>query len=656
MTNTINSSGRTAPQKALLAVSAALFSLAFNGNAAIPSPEKLLPRDTLMMMTAPDFSKWCEVYRATPQVQLWNDPAMKPFRDKFLARWKAELVQPLERDLGVRFDDYTSLPQGQVTFAVTQNGWQGTGPSAPGLLFLLDSKNKSDQLKKNLEDLRKKWVDAGKNIKNEKIRGVEFWVLPISTNDVPKTLRKLFPPPEQGFEESDGDAGKDAPKPELVLGQYESLLIVGNSTKAVEPVVAHLTGGSMPALSDLPEFEANRLVLFRDAPFYGWANLKTFIGLLARQSQGRGDPNTPDPLAALNPEKIMAAVGFNGLKTLAFAFHNSSEGSLAQVFVGVPESSRQGIFTILPGEPKDSSPPPFVPADVVKFQRWRLDGQKAWATLKKVMNDINPQLLSGLNFMLESANTAAKEKDPDFDIKKNLIGNLGDDMISYQKAPQGGTLAALNTAPSILLLGSPHAEQLAAALKSILVLWNQQAGSPNEREFLGHKIYSVQLPSAARPASGANSLQPRSLSYAASGGYVALTTDTSILEEYLRSSAANQKSLRERRGLVEATAKVGGANTGWFAYENQAETMRAVFEALRKSSSEETANATAALLPGSAALPFIQKSIKEWLDFSLLPPFDRIAKYFSFTVSAASANPQGMTLKVFSPEPPDLQK
>jgi hypothetical protein len=33
---------------------------------------------------------------------------------------------------------------------------------------------------------------------------------------------------------------------ELVIGQFESLLIVGNSIKAVEPVVAHLTGGRCP--------------------------------------------------------------------------------------------------------------------------------------------------------------------------------------------------------------------------------------------------------------------------------------------------------------------------------------------------------------------------------------------------------------------------
>jgi len=30
---------------------------------------------------------------------------------------------------------------------------------------------------------------------------------------------------------------------------------------------------------------------------------------------------------------------------------------------------------------------------------------------------------------------AGKDKDPDFDLRKNLFANLGDDLITYQKIP-----------------------------------------------------------------------------------------------------------------------------------------------------------------------------------------------------------------------------
>ena len=128
-------------------------------HAAIPSAENLLPSDTLLLISVPDFSTLRAAGRQSPQWLFWNDPAMKPFHDKFLARWNEKLVAPLERDLGVKFSDFTDLPQGQLTFAVTQNGWTGSGDPMPGALLLLDTKDKSGLLKTNLTSLRKKWTD-----------------------------------------------------------------------------------------------------------------------------------------------------------------------------------------------------------------------------------------------------------------------------------------------------------------------------------------------------------------------------------------------------------------------------------------------------------------------------------------------------------------
>jgi len=130
-----------------------------------------------------------------------------------------------------------------------------------------------------------------------------------------------------------------------------------------------------------------------------------------------------------------------------------------------------------------------------KFQRWRIDGQKTWAILRKTVADISPSALGVVDFMLKSAEAAAKEKDPNFDLNKSLFGNLGDDIITYEKNPVGGSLAELNSPPSIFLLGSPNPEQIAGALKHILVLYAKSAGTPADREFLGHKIYSIPLPS-----------------------------------------------------------------------------------------------------------------------------------------------------------------
>src|ERR1041384_2452070 len=95
-------------------------------SAAIPSAEKLLPDDTLVLVTAPDLGKFRAEFKKTPQSQFWYDPALKPFKDKFMSKWTEEVVKPLERDLGIKFNDLTNLAQGQVTLGLRQLGGPGS--------------------------------------------------------------------------------------------------------------------------------------------------------------------------------------------------------------------------------------------------------------------------------------------------------------------------------------------------------------------------------------------------------------------------------------------------------------------------------------------------------------------------------------------------
>jgi hypothetical protein len=634
---------------------------AFGGYAAIPAPEKLLPDDTLLVITAPDFAKLRTTWDKLPQRQLWNDPAMKPFRESFLSKWNEAFVKPLERELDIKCEDYTSLLQGQLTLAFTQNGWEGRQEHPPGVLLLLDTKDKSEQLKKNLAALRKKWADTGKQLKAHKIRDLDFTILTVSSNDIPNTLRKFFPKSSEVHELGDENASKTAgTTDELVLGQVESVLIISSSVQSVEKVVARITGGAVPPLADVAAYQADQAAQFRDSPLYGWLNLKTFIEVMTRNlGEKKENSEAPNPFD-IKPEKVLGTIGLNGLKTLAFSFQQSNEGLMLQGSISVPESSRQGLFKILAGEPRESRPPPFVPGDAVKFQRWRIDGQKTWETLQKMINDISPQWMNGINFLIETANTAAQQKDPGFDFKKNLIGNLGDDMITYEKAPRGMSVAELRSPPSLFLLGSPNADSLAAALKSVLASATQSPGSPpEEREFLGRKIYSASPKAMMGPlGAGSGSAVPQTVSYAASGGYVAFSSDPALVEEYLRSSEGQRNSLREKAGLSEAAQKVTGPGSSLFGYENEVESTRAWLDALRKNpapSGTSPAGAAANLVPSGLNLPATVQSFRELMDFSLLPAFDSIAKYFYFSVYGGSANVDGLSVKLFFPVPPGVK-
>ena len=121
-----------------------------------------------------------------------------------------------------------------------------------------------------------------------------------------------------------------------------------------------------------------------------------------------------------------------------------------------------------------------------------------------------------------------------------------------------------------------------------------------------------------------------------------MSADTAILEEYLRSAGGQVKPLAETDGLAEAAQRVGGTGGGLFGYQNARKTMRSAFKLMKN-----PAQADAALKPFPPA-------VREWADFTLLPEFEPVQKYFYFSVFAGSANADGLTLKMFAPRPPQL--
>jgi len=621
-----------------------LLALTLSARAATPAPDQLLSGDVLGVFTIPDYARAKSTWSKWPASQLWDDPAMKPFRDKLTAKVKSDLLAPLEREFGMKLSDYQGLAQGQVTLAVTQNGWEGKGDPSPGVLLLVDTKDKSELLKANLATLKKKWVESGKQTKTDKIRDIEFTTLIFSTDDLSKNLEKAFPDPNFGNETLDGPkAKKPGRKVEWLVGQSESLFILGNSEKAIEKVLLRQSGGAVPCLAEQASFAANYTALFRDSLGYGWINIKTIVDIFNKPA-----PAADASAAGLQPGKILSALGLTGLRTLAFNLRDTGDGCLAGVQLSVPETERKGIFKILFADARDASPPPFVPADAVKFSRWRLDIQKAFAALESMLVEINPQTAGVIKLVVDNA---GKDKDPNFDLRKNLIANLGDDVLHYQKNPRNPTLAELQNPPSLYLVGSPRAEQLAASVNALGSLVPKP--KLKEREFLGRKVYTMSLPNDPGPRRAKGGGE-NTLSYAASGSYVALSTDPATLEEFLRGNS--EKSLRETAGLADAAQKVGGMGTGLFGYENQNETVHAALDILKKESGSLASLIGRSPFAERFGLGEDDKKFREWFDLSLLPSFDKISKYFYLNVWSGSVGSEGLSFKVFSPTPPQLKK
>lgn len=591
--------------------------------------EQLLPAETILMFTVKDLDQATNNFWKTSLGRLWNDDALRPTRDKSRARWTNEVNNALEKDFKIKAGDYTDLFRGQFSFGLTKPAEAGKGP---GILLLIDTKDKAETLKTNLTELRQKWAD--RKPKPEKIRDVEFISYEFAQAELQKFARIVTG--------KGGDAGPDPEaetnKVNLLVGQSQSLLIIGTLGRDLEKVLVRQSGGAIPPLAEQPAFQGNFNSLFRDAGIYGWLDFKPVFDQFM-QSAGVAAAAQAKGIENLRLQKVLPALGLGELKSIALRVGMGADGYDGTLFLTVPEANRHGILKILAPPAKDASPPPFVPVDAVKFQRIRIDFAQAWDAFEKVLLKIDPSVAGVVQLLM---NAAGKDKDPNFDLRKSLVESVGDDFINYEKAPKNGAPASLS------LLGARNPEQLLNGIRAIMrMLPEPIGGAPlKEREVAGRKIYSVNLTPAGAPA------QPGSeLFLTANASYVAIARDIGILEEYVRSAETPPKPLRDLAGLNEAAQKVGGMNTGWFSFENQVETMRGVVEDAKKNPDKDADEPgySLKLIGGQSSL------IGDWIDYRDLPSYEAIAKYFYYSLLSGTATPEGISFKLAAPTPPTFK-
>ncbi|HUS35419.1 MAG TPA: hypothetical protein VM680_08725, partial [Verrucomicrobiae bacterium] len=271
------------------------------------SAEQLLPAETTLMFTVKDFADTTNNFWKSALGRLWHDDAMRTTRDKTHGRWTNEVTNPIEKDFKIKLGDYAELLRGQFTFALTRPLEEG---KAPGFLLLIDTKDKWEILKSRLAEIQKKWTAGDRKLKTDKIRDVEFASYEFTQAQLQQFARTI------------AGKGEGAPDPEaatnkinLLVGQSQSLLLIGSQARDLEKILARQSGGSVPPLADHPTFQANYNSLFRDAPVFGWLDFKPIFDTLitprtAAAAQARGIEN-------LRVEKVIPALGLGELKSVA---------------------------------------------------------------------------------------------------------------------------------------------------------------------------------------------------------------------------------------------------------------------------------------------------------------------------------------------------
>ncbi len=106
--------------------------------------------------------------------------------------------------------------------------------------------------------------------------------------------------------------------------------------------------------------------------------------------------------------------------------------------------------------------------------------------------------------------------------------------------------------------------------------------------------------------------------------------------------------------MSEALQKIASSSSSMASrFSNDREAMRVTWNMIRKN----LASTADSLGPVLAMVGLSDNDkLKEWVDVSLMPDFDKISKYFSFTVMSETPTAEGMSFKAVAPLPPELRK
>jgi len=112
---------------------------------------------------------------------------------------------------------------------------------------------------------------------------------------------------------------------------------------------------------------------------------------------------------------------------------------------------------------------------------------------------ISPQGLAGLNSVIDMANVTASRKTPASTCATIFFGNLGDDIINYQKAPVGDSLPALSAPPALTLIGTANPDQMIQSIKIVASMVSPQTARRNRATFAATRYIPSRCAPSTRP-------------------------------------------------------------------------------------------------------------------------------------------------------------
>ncbi len=558
-----------------------------------PSAMKLFPEETLLLVRTPNAGELFERVRDTATGRMVRDPRVAPLVERLYGTAGDLYAKELAEKLGVSWDELQNLPRAEVAFAIVARR-----DFKPAFVLLIDQGETPTVAKTLLDNGLARFQEQGGQTTTEKIEGVDVTVV---------------------------RPGEDQ---ERAVGFFEkeNTIVASSDPQLLAEVLRHWNGaeGGATAAESAAEESASD-----DAPQYSGRPLaenQKFITIL-RHCRREHDPPPnmiiyADPIGLIREfnrnntgaNVMMAtfpALGIDGLagvgSTMTYAAGRYD--SLAHLHV-LLDNPRAGVMQVLAFEPVDTTPEPWVYADVENYITWKWNVRRSF--------DVIRSLIDRFQYDGRTDKFVASQINEKFgvDFEREILDNLDGRFIWLTAYEEPAHLRGGKSTLAVKVVDQEAAE------KTLQRFVDKYPERLEKRTFGDTTYYAsvIEWPEQLRD-------DPPATPFAAvAHGYLFIGSSCQLFERALAAADGTVDRLADSPAYQQLAAEVlqeaPGVTPAVWAFNRPEQTLRHWYDLLQTDKTRDYLNEQAEKNPFFAALA-------ESLRANELPPFDVLAEYLT---------------------------
>lgn len=578
----------------------------------------LVDEQTLFAFSVTDAPALLRGWDAGPLASTWDDPQIV----KFLAPLRAEMKIDAWDDetkaaTGLTIRELLALAEGEALFAVASVDFSKLDAKTPApFLVALEVGKQVDTIEKLLADSL-----AKENLveETELFSGVKVHTRPLSKKGAPDEAGEA---PANATADALGAAEASAPSTISWAFVDGIWLLSADKTRVFGAIDAVKERGVAAALGKSERFLRTRQRM-DGAQSLAYLNTPALYPLvrdavIAEKAKSADSPN----LLGLDLETVFNALAMDAVGECFMAIRVDENETRLEA--GMVYTEERGLLKLLAYQPGPAVQPTWIPTKWPSVSTARFSIPKFYAGLEELVESISP-MLSGMG----QGQIRGLNKKLRIDLKNDLIGSFGDDIVSAYAIPPGLAPSAVPAWTEMDQLFAISLSNEATFIKAIDAL-KQLAGPAAEklftqRDYLGSTLYTFNQPAPAEPAAK----PARGFSYAISRGMLLVGIGSPETVENALQGMASPEGLFWKRDDVKAAL----ANLPDNAVGIQVQDLRVMVESLVETAVQlqETTN---------EQKPDGEKKL--YLDISARPDADTIARHWGLSSGYVTRTPEGL--------------